>query len=139
MLTVLHFPIYDSKGASNSEQWVPAKRSLGRPQVVLARPPRATGGYRQFFGFPITRDEVEYLGTMCFNQLRPGEKRDRMFIYQNSSNFIQRSLCLPFCVVTCGLADGESDIPSECIIDPTAVRLLIVWRDRDDDDDCPTP
>ncbi|OAX38602.1 hypothetical protein K503DRAFT_770305 [Rhizopogon vinicolor AM-OR11-026] len=76
---------------------------------------------------------------MCFNQLRPGEKRDRMFIYQNSSNFIQRSLCLPFCAVSRGLADGKSDIPSDCITGPTSVRLLIVWRDRDDDDDCPTP
>jgi hypothetical protein len=127
---------------SDSEhcQWVPAKRSLGRPQVVLARPPRAPGGYRQFFGFPITKKDLEKLGTIAFNHIRPGEKPDRWFILQNSLAFIAQSLCLPVCTVAHGQIAGESEnIPSECMVSPDSVQVLVVWRDADVDDDCPTP
>ena len=42
---------------------MPAKRSLGRPQVALARPPLRADGYCQLFGFPITLKDLENLAT----------------------------------------------------------------------------
>jgi hypothetical protein len=119
---------------------VAAKRSLGRPQVALARPPIRADGYRQFFGFPITLKDLENLGTISLNHVRPGEKRDRWFIMENSAALIQQSLSLPFCTVARGQVVGESqNIPSECMASPTSVQLLIVWKDEADDDVCPTP
>ncbi|KAG0703999.1 hypothetical protein DFH29DRAFT_1078593 [Suillus ampliporus] len=132
--------ISNSKATSNSEEWVPARRSLGRPQVALARPPPAANGHRQFFGFPITLDDLEKLGTIAYNHIHSGEKRSRLFMIENSPSFIEQSLYLPICTVARGQVLGESeDIPSECMASPTSVQLLVIWRDTNADDECPTP
>jgi hypothetical protein len=57
----------------------------------------------------------------------------------NFPTFIQQSLRLPICTVARGQVDGPSEnIPSECMVTPTTVQLLVVWKDTDSDDYCPT-
>ncbi|KAG2742508.1 hypothetical protein P692DRAFT_20879199 [Suillus brevipes Sb2] len=132
--------ISHSKEESNSEQWVPAKRKKGIPQLALVRPLPAANGHRQLFGFPITLDDLKHLATIAFNHLRPGEALDTpTFMFFNFPTFIQQSLHLPICTVARGQVDGPSEnIPSECMATPTTVQLLVVWKDTDSDDYCPT-
>ncbi|KAG1744198.1 hypothetical protein EDB19DRAFT_1906752 [Suillus lakei] len=94
----------------------------------------------QLFGFPITVDDLEHLATIAFNHLRPGETLDTpTFMVLNFPTFIQQSLRLPICTVARGQVVGPSEnIPSECMASPTTVQLLVVWKDSDDDDHCPT-
>ncbi|KAG1774507.1 hypothetical protein EV702DRAFT_1047671 [Suillus placidus] len=132
--------ISKSKDESKSEQRVPAKRKKGIPQFALVRPLPAANGHRQLFGFPITLDDLKHLATIAFNHLRPGETLDTpTFMFFNFPTFIQQSLRLPICTVARGQVDGPSEnIPSECMATPTTVQLLVVWKDTDSDDYCPT-
>jgi hypothetical protein len=60
-------------------------------------------------------------------------------MFFNFPTFIQQSLHLPICTVARGQVDGPSEnIPSECMATPTTVQLLVVWKDTDSDDYCPT-
>ncbi|KAG1774362.1 hypothetical protein EV702DRAFT_532853 [Suillus placidus] len=60
-------------------------------------------------------------------------------MFLNFPTFIQQSLCLSICTVARGQVVGPSEnIPSECMASPTSVQLLVVWKDSDDDDHCPT-
>ncbi|KAJ8590496.1 hypothetical protein M405DRAFT_816144, partial [Rhizopogon salebrosus TDB-379] len=135
---LLKLQLSDSKKPCHLQPgWVPAKRTLGRPACILARPSPA-GAYNQFFGFPVSLKDLENLGNIAFSHIRPGEEPpDCLFTTENAPNLIKASLSLPVCEVQRGQLNG--DIPEECRAGRTSVMLLVVWKAADDDDTCPTP
>ncbi|KAG2145778.1 hypothetical protein DEU56DRAFT_787934 [Suillus clintonianus] len=134
--------ITDSKAPSTPEQWVPSKYSSDISQYVLVRPPRAPCGYRQLFGFPITKKEIWDMGAIAFQHVQPDEilPDDRFFFMMNSLTFISLYLGLRVCTTGDGKVVGDSDnIPPQCLTPSGKVLLLVLWRDTECEATCPTP
>ncbi|KAG2135738.1 uncharacterized protein EDB93DRAFT_1107088 [Suillus bovinus] len=131
----------DSQETSTVVRWVPSKYSSDVSQYVLVRPPRAPCGNRRLFGFPIVKREVWDIGTIAFKQIWPDETLpdDHFFIAMNSLTFIEIYLKLRVCTMARAKVVGDpKNIPPDCM-SSGKVLLLVLWRDTESDEACPTP
>ncbi|KAG2135736.1 uncharacterized protein EDB93DRAFT_1107086 [Suillus bovinus] len=131
----------DSQEMSTTVHWVPSKCSSDVSQYVLVRPPCAPCGNRRLFGFPVVKREAWDIGTIAFKQIWPDETLpdDHFFIAMNSLTFLKIYLRLRVCTMAREKVAGDSkNIPPECI-SSRKVLVLVLWRDTESEETCPTP